>query len=569
MVERTIAPARAALLAAKPALVAAAVFSGAINILMLSGSLFMLQVYDRVIPSRSLETLAALVLLILVVYGFQSVLEGVRSRLFARVGRQLDARLSPLVFAANIRRGLHGHGGQGAPFRDMEQLRGFLAGGGPSAVFDLPWLPIYILLLFLLHPFLGLFGLVGAAGLGALAWLTDRATRPLQLQSSTLSNEAASLAEAARRNAETVAPLGMTAALSRAWQIKSQAAGATVLQASDVAGRFGGWTRFLRLSLQSLILAAGAWLVIGGSASGGVMIAASILLGRALAPVELAIAHWRGLVGARQAFERLEEVLAEPGLLADRNVTLPSPNATIIADGVAVAAPGSRTAQLRGVKFELEGGDALGVIGPSGSGKSTLARALVGAWPLAAGTVRLDGSTLDQWSSHEAGQFIGYLPQTVELFAGTIGQNIARHDPEATTEDILKAAAAAGVDALVRGMADGFDTQVGEGGALLSAGQRQRIALARALYRDPFLVVLDEPNSSLDSEGEAALTQAILSVRARGGVVVVIAHRPSAIQPANKVLVLSEGQQRGFGPRDEVLKRVLAPVQAKPEAQAS
>jgi PrtD family type I secretion system ABC transporter len=537
----------AALIAAKPTLVATAVFSGAINLLMLGGPLFMLQVYDRVIPSRSVPTLQALVLLILGIYGFQALLERLRSRLFARVGQQIDTRLSPLVFAANIRRGLAGQSAQGAPFRDLEQLRNFLAGGGPAALFDLPWMPLYLLFLFLLHPLLGLFGVAGAATLGALAWLTERGARSLQSDLSSLSAEAGSLAEAARRNAEAVAAMGMTDALSRTWGAKNDG--------SDVIGRYGGWTRFVRLALQSLVLAVGAGLVIAGAASGGVMIAASILLGRALAPVELAITHWRGLVGARQAFRRLQAVLAEPGLTAIPGVALPAPNAT-----------GQPAPYVRGVNFDLQKGDALGIIGPSGSGKSTLARALVGAWPLAGGSMRLDGSTLDQWSSQEAGRFIGYLPQTVELFAGTVAQNIARFDPTPRMEDILQAAAEAGVDALVRTMPDGFDTQVGDGGGLLSAGQRQRIALARALYRAPFLLVLDEPNSALDAVGEAALTEAILSVRRRDGVAIIIAHRPSALQACNKVLVLAEGQQRGFGPRDEVLKSVLAPVPNRAQA---
>ena len=562
-------PAGDALRAAKAPFIAAAVFSGAINILMLSGSLFMLQVYDRVIPSRSVPTLQALIVLILILYGFQSGIEQVRTRLFARIGAQLDARLSPLVFAANIRRGLIGQSGQGAPFRDLEQLRSFLSGGGPGAFFDLPWMPLYVILLFILHPVLGMFGVVGVVILAALAFLTDTGTRPLQSQSAGLTAEAAAMAESARRNAETVTPLGMMNNLSRAWQAKNQAAGRTVLASSDVAGLYGGITRFIRMALQSLVLAAGAWLVITGKASGGVMIASSILLGRALAPVELAIVQWRGFVGARQAFGRLKLVLATPGLMVQPGVSLPAPRSTVVCDGLAVVAPGSRTPYLRGLRFDLQAGDAMGVIGPSGSGKSTLARAIVGVWPIVSGSIRMDGSTLDQWSSEDSGRFIGYLPQNVQLFSGTLGENIARFDPEARAEDILRAAASAGVDAMVRAMPDGFNTQVGEGGGLLSAGQRQRIGLARALYRDPFLLVLDEPNSALDAEGESALTEAMVSVRKRGGVAIIIAHRPSALQATNKVLVLAEGQQRAFGPREEVLKRMLAPVPAEMGSNAS
>jgi ATP-binding cassette subfamily C protein len=550
----------------KPAFVAIAGFSGAINLLTLSGSLFMMQVYDRVLPSQSLATLQALVLLILVLYGFQTVLESVRSRLFARVGQQIDGDLAPLVFATNIRRGMHGQASQqSAPFRDLEQIRNFLSGGGPSAIFDLPWLPIYLVLLFLLHPYLGLFGVAGAATLSVLAYVTDKATRPLQSRSSGLAAEAGQAAESARRSAETVGPLGMTRTLSSRWQGRHSDAGAAVLDASDVAGRFGGMTRMVRLSLQSLVLAMGAWLVIQGEASGGVMFASSILLGRALAPVELAIAHWRGFVGARQALGRLNDSLGATAAASEPGVALPPPSSTVIGEALSVAAPGARTPYVRGVRFELQAGDAMGVIGPSGSGKSTLARALVGAWPIIGGALRLDGSTLDQWSEEAAGRLIGYLPQQVDLFAGTIGENIARFDPDARSEDILKAAEHGGVDALIRSMPDGFDTQVGEGGGLLSAGQRQRIALARALYGDPFFVVLDEPNSALDSDGEMALIRAIQSVRARGGVAVIIAHRQSAIQSANKVLVLADGVQRAFGARDEVLKRVLQAVPSAPQ----
>lgn len=518
----------------------------------------MLQVYDRVLPSRSIPTLAALVVLIVILYGFTALLEAIRARLFSRVGRHVDLQLGAAVFRLNVKRGLAGQAGGAPPFRDLDQLRSFLASGGPAAIFDLPWMPLYVILLFLLHPAMGVMGVVGIAILSALTWRTDKAAGPLQLTAGQATAEAGAVSETARRAAETIAPMGMTPALLGMWQDRNRAAGDAIVRGSDMSGGYGGLSRFLRMSLQSLVMALGAYLVISGKATGGVMIGSSILFGRALAPVELAIAHWRSFVAARQGYRRLEEALVtEP---AEAGVRLPPPRATLIAEGLAVAPAGGSQVVLRDVAFDLQAGDALGVIGPSGSGKSSLARALVGVWPTVRGAVRLDGSTLDQWSATDAGRFIGYLPQDVELFAGTVGQNIGRFDPKASSEAILQASQVAGLEGFIRGLPNGFETHVGERGGLLSAGQRQRIALARALYGNPFLLVLDEPNSALDAEGEAALGSAIAGVRQRGGLVVVVAHRPSALQFANKVLVVAEGQQKAFGPRDEVLKRVLAPT---------
>lgn len=552
-----------ALASVRGAFFSAALFSGAINLLMLSGSLFMLQVYDRVLPSRSLPTLVALVILITVLYAFTASLELVRTRVFARIGRRVDLSLSAAVFDLNVQRGLTGTGGA-PPFRDLDQLRTFLASGGPAAIFDLPWMPLFVALLFLLHPAMGALGLGGIIALSFLTWRTDRGASPLQLAASQATAEANAIAEASRRTAETIVPMGMTEALMGVWRARNEAAGQAIVRSSDVSSFYGGLSRFLRLALQSLIMALGAYLVISGKATGGVMIGSSILLGRALSPAELAIANWRGLVSARQGYRRLEAALqAAP---TTPGVVLPRPKATLTVEGLAVAAPGANQVLLRDVQFSLRAGDALGVIGPSGSGKSTLARALVGASPAQRGAVRLDGSTLDQWTRTDSGRFIGYLPQDVELFAGTVGQNIARFHPDARSEAILRAAEAAGLDPFVRGLPNGFDTPVGERGGRLSAGQRQRVALARALYGEPFLLVLDEPNSALDAAGEAALGHAIEGVRRRGGVVVVIAHRPSALQFANQVLVVADGQQKAFGPRDEVLSRVLA---RPPEAAAA
>ena len=559
-------PAAAALSSARGAFLATAGFSGAINILMLSGSLFMLQVYDRVLASRSVPTLMALVILIVILYTFQGALEMLRSRIFARIGRSIDSRLSDCAFDAYLERGMPGGGKAQAhsPFRDIEQLRSFLSSGGPSALFDLPWMPLYAALLFGLHAWLGYIGLAGIVTLSILTVLTDRFSSEHQRQATLKSNEAAQLAEASRRNAEAVLPLGMAAHLLQRWRGVAQEAAVAQLSGSDVTSLFAALSRFARMSLQSLVLALGAYLVIAGEVTGGVMIASSILLGRALAPVELAIANWKGFIGARQSYRRLQNDLKAP--LPAALVALPAPSQRMEVDKLTVTAEGVAEPILRDIGFSLAAGDGLGIIGPSGSGKSTLARALIGVWAPARGTIRLDGATLDQWTRLQAGRFLGYLPQQIELLAGTVAQNIARFDPGATSEEVLRAAQLAGVDDLVRRLPQGFDTQVGEGGQRLSAGQRQRIALARALFRDPFLVIMDEPNSNLDSAGDEALSRAVASVRARGGIVIVIAHRPSALAEVSVILTLGDGRAQAFSPKEEVLRQVLAhPAAAKPK----
>lgn len=560
-------PVAAVLRAVRRYFVIAAVLSGCINLLMLSGSLFMLQVYDRVIPSHSIPTLQALCGLVVVLYGFQTLLDRTRSRLFGRIGRHVDLTLRDAIFDLNVESALPGRRtpDNAAPFRDVEQLRTFLASGGPSAIFDLPWMPLYAVLLFMLHPYLGCLGLAGIVALAGLTWLADRMTSPYTKAAGALNAEANALADAARLSAETVRPLGMTAALRINWAEKHLAAGAAVLDASDRSGNFSGLSKFVRMALQSLTLATGAFLVVTGKATGGVMIASSILSGKALAPVELAISHWRGFVSARLAFRRLEAALTAPKSAPD--IRLPRPKGSLAVSGLYLNVPGESQPILANLAFTLEAGDAVGIIGPSGAGKSTLARALAGVWPLTRGTIRLDGSTLDQWSEADAGAFLGYLPQSVDLFAGTIGQNIARFQRDASSEAVLSAAEEAGVDALIRGFAQGFETEVGVRGAKLSAGQRQRVALARALYGEPFLVILDEPNSALDADGEAALVAAITGVRQRGGIVVVVAHRPNVLQCVNKVLVVGDGQQQAFGPREEVLRRVLNPAPGRPQVK--
>jgi ATP-binding cassette subfamily C protein len=369
------------------------------------------------------------------------------------------------------------------------------------------------------------------------------------------------ISEGARRNAEVVHAMGMAQRIGTRWSEANASYLAHQQRTSDVAGGFGAMSKVLRMLLQSAVLAVGAYLVIDGQATGGIMIASSILTSRALAPVELAIANWKGFVSARQGWRRLRTLL-EADVRADDPLKLPAPRTVLAVENAGAGAPGGQRFAVQDVCFQLKAGSGLGIIGPSASGKSSLARMIVGVWPTWRGKVRLDGAAIEQWLPEDLGRHIGYLPQDVELFAGTVAQNIARFDVNPKSEAIIAAAKAANVHEMILQLPDGYETQVGEAGAALSGGQRQRIALARAIYGDPFLVVLDEPNSNLDNEGEQALTNAIMSIRARGGIVVIIAHRPSALAGVDQVLVMGEGRMQSFGPKDEVLSKVLRPVPA-------
>jgi len=545
----------------KRPLLTAAIFSGFINVLALGSPLFMLQVYDRVLPSHNLDTLVAFILLFVAVFAFNAALENTRSRLFARMGAFVDRSLSDAVYTLNIGMGLPGRPAPASsPFRDLEQLRSFLTSGGPGALFDLVWTPIYVAFMFLLHPWMGVFTLCCIALLAGVTLMTHRLASPLQVRALQNAQEANTLAESIRLSAETLVPSGMSGRFRALWQQKNETAGADLIAAADSSTGFNSLSRFLRITMQSLILALGAFLLLRNEASGGIIIAGSILLGRALAPVESTIGQWRGFVAARLAYDRLKESLRK--LPDEPALRLPPPQRQLSVQQLSVGLPGKPQPLLHNVNFELLAGDGMAVLGPSGSGKSTLARALVGLLPAARGRIAFDGSLLAQWREEDAGRFLGCMSQTVELFAGTVAQNIARFDPQASDEDILKAAEMAGVDRLVRSFDKGFETEVGPRGSHLSAGQRQRIALARALYGDPFVLVLDEPNAALDHDGEAALLRAIEAVRRRQGIAIVIAHRLSTLKGINKVLVLEKGQQAAFGPRDEVLKEAAARAQA-------
>jgi len=533
-------------------------FSGVINVLALTGSFYMLQLYDRVIPSHSVPTLVGLTILMLLLYAGFGLFDLLRARVLSRIGVRIDRALRDRVFAIVLLLPLRIRpDGDGLrPVRDLDQIRGFLAGYGPIALFDLPWMPFYLGLVFLLHPWLGLLGAAGAIVLLGLTVLTEvRSSTPTRSSSASAAARQA-LGDTSRRNAEVIHALGMASHLQALWHRLNETHLSHQVGAGDVVASYGALSKVLRTVLQSAVLGLGAFLVIRGEATAGVMIAASILVSRALAPIEIAIANWRSFIVARQSLSRLSKLLI---LLPVRKgmMELPGPAASLDVEALSVAAPGQQRLILQGISFSLKAGAGLGVIGPSASGKSTLARAIVGAWLPLRGVVRLDTAAFDQWSVDALGRHIGYLPQDIELFDGTVAQNIARLDPNAASHAVISAARAAGVHDMILRLPEGYETKIGEGGDILSAGQRQRLALARALYGDPFLVVLDEPNSNLDADGEAALTQAIKSVRERGGICIVIAHRPSALGALDQLLVLFAGQVQAFGPKDEVLNKVV------------
>ncbi|WCJ65579.1 type I secretion system permease/ATPase [Agrobacterium tumefaciens] len=541
-----------------------ALVSGVVNILALTSPLFMLQVYDRVLASGSLPTLVGLALLALGLYGFQCLLDIIRARVLIRIGEDFDMRYSGRVHDAVVRLPLvnrmPGDGLQ--PLRDLDNVRGFLSGTGPTAFFDLPWMPLYLGICFLFHVWIGVTALAGAVLLVSLTILTNIFSQK-PIRDTMVENMARNRQlEASRRNAEVVQAMGLGRRLGKRWQNSNEAYLAANRKAGDVAGGLGNLAKSLRVVLQSAILAVGAWLVIRQEASGGVMIASSIMMGRALAPVDLAISNWKSFVAARQSWARLRELFAQMPANAAA-MALPKPEKELRVENVTIVPPGERKPTVTGLSFVVTAGNALGVIGPSGSGKSTLARILTGAWMPAAGKVRLDGASFDQWDRETLGRHIGYLPQGVELFDGTIGENISRFDDNPDPEALIAAARAAGAHELILRFEKGYDSDIGEAGSALSAGQRQRIGLARALYGNPFIVVLDEPNANLDAEGEAAVVRAITSVKARGGIAVVVAHRPSAIGAVDYILMMEEGRMKAFGPRDEVLSKVLRVPQAQ------
>lgn len=526
---------------------------------MLAGPLYMLQIYDRVLASRSVSTLVGLSIFLLGAYAFQGILDAIRTRIVVRSARLLDEQLEQSVHRAVINNAIARRSGETAhPVRDLDQIRSFLTSTGPIAIVDLPWMPFFLAVCFVIHPWIGFAALAGAIVLFVMALMTERASRDPARTLAQDGGARSMLVDANRRNSETIVAMGMVEALGRRWTSVNDRYLAAVQRSSDVVSGYGSASKILRLILQSAILGIGAYLVIQGEMTAGAMIAASIMMARALAPIETVIANWRGFISARQSITRLGEVLNRVGTPIERT-GLPAPTKRLEVSNLSVAGPGMERAILAGVSFSLGAGEALGVIGPSGGGKTSLGRILVGVWPPARGSIRLDGATLDQWTNEDRGRYIGYVSQAIELFDGTVAENIARMDPSPDSAAIVAAAQAAGAHEMILQMPAGYDTPIGEAGATLSGGQRQRIALARALYGDPFLIVLDEPNSNLDSAGENALLEAIRAAKARGAIVVLIAHRPSVVSVCEKVLVLAGGTQKAFGPRDEVLREVMAP----------
>src|ERR1700723_263335 len=554
-----------ALRACRGAFIGVGVMSCMITLLFLTASLFMLEVYDRVLPSRSVPTLVGLAILAGGLYLAQGALDLIRVRILGRIGTALDESLNSRVFDTVVRLpltvGARNEGLQ--PLRDLDNIRSFLSGMGPGAFFDLPWLPFYLAICFAFHVMIGLTALVGAVILITLTIVTEFMSRRPAREALGLAALRNDLAATSRRNAEVLVAMGMSGRLNKRWGQANEKYLAGNQHASDVTGGLGAIAKVLRMTLQSAVLAVGAYLVIHQEATAGIIIAGSILSARALAPVDLAIAHWKGFVAARQSWHRLNRLL-ESLPAQSAQTLLQSPSSRLSVEAVSIAQPGEKRILGQDETFALEAGNGLGVIGPSGSGKSSLVRALVGVWQPFRGKVRLDGAALDQWSSDVLGRHVGYLPQDVELFAGSVAQNICRFDPEAGSEAIIAAAKEAGVHQMIIKMRDGYDTQIGEQGAALSAGQAQRVALARALYGNPFLIVLDEPNSNLDTEGDEALTRAVRAARERGAIVVVVAHRPIGIEAVDQLLVLKDGRMQAFGPKEQVLGQVLQQRVAPP-----
>jgi ATP-binding cassette subfamily C protein len=554
-----------ALRACRGAFIGVGLMSCVINLLYLTGSIFMLEVYDRVLPSRSVPTLVGLVLIAALLYVAQGVLDLIRGRILGRIGTALDEALNARVFDTVVRLPLMiGGRSEGLqPLRDLDNVRAFLGSMGPGAFFDLPWLPFYLAICFAFHFMIGITALIGAVILVSLTLVTEYLSRRPAREAMTLAARRNDLASASRRNAEVLVAMGMAGRLSRRWSDANEKYLAGNQNASDVSGGLGAISKVLRMMLQSAVLGTGAYLVIHQEATAGIIIAGSILSARALAPVDLAIAHWKSFIAARQSWHRLNRLLEQMPVRATPT-QLQNPTTRLSVEALSIAAPGDQRLIVHDVSFVLNAGSALGVIGPSGSGKSSLIRALVGVWQPVRGKVRIDGAALDQWTSDNLGRHVGYLPQDVELFTGTVAQNICRFDPEAKSDDIISAAKEAGVHEMIIKMRDGYNTEVGEQGKALSAGQAQRVALARALYGEPFLIVLDEPNSNLDTEGDEALTRAVRAARERGAIIVVVAHRPIGIEAVDQILVLKDGRLQAFGPKEQVLAQVLQPRVAGP-----
>lgn len=535
-----------------------------VNILALTGPIFMLQVYDRVLVSGSVPTLIAISSLALILYLFFGFLETVRARILFRMGQHVDTRLSAKVYTLSNRQSLEldVKGKKVAPVQDLDSVTGFLSGHGPAAIFDAPWLPFYLCIVFLFHSTLGYLALAGATIISLLVVLNEILLRKPASVAALRRSHRNSLIDEGRRNAETIRAMGMSQALAQRWEQANFDSLLGQRSAADWSGFFATSIKTIRLVLQSAILAVGAWLAIRQEISPGIMIAASIVTSRALAPVEQAVANWRGFVAARQSFIRLSKLMGT-GQHDAPSTNLEAPRIRLDLKHVFCGPSATNDPVILGASFGLKAGDGLAILGPSGSGKSTLAKAITGAIDIVKGDIRLDGATLAQWSDAQKGRFIGYLPQELDLFDGSVAQNISRFDQNASSEEVVEAATMANVHDLILNLPNGYDTAIGSAGIQLSGGQKQRIALARAIFRKPFLLVLDEPNSNLDAEGEAALAKALLEMRKQGSIVVLVAHRPQVLASVNKILCLKDGRIAAIGPKDEVMGNSLVSFRSK------
>ncbi len=538
--------------------------SGAINVLALTGSLYMMQIYDRALTSGSIPTLVALSALAVGLYLFQGCFDVIRSQVLVRVGARLDKKVAPMAHRVAIDMPRFGFSTSEAleRGRDVDTVRGFLGSQGPAALFDLPWMPIYLAFIYFLHPLLGALTFAGAFVLTVLTVVSEILTKRLNISTRKAAIVRNTIADSNARNAEVLKAMGFS---GRAVSRFDEANGEHLqlqTKANDIGGTFAAFSRVLRMLLQSALLGLGAYLTIKNELSAGAIIAVSVASSRALAPVDMAIGNWKSFVAARMAYYRLRETVIALAA-ADQPMKLPAPCQSLTVDKVTIAVPGSGQVVLSDISFELEPGQALGVIGPSAGGKTTMVRAIAGIWPALRGSVRLDGADLAQWREDEIGQHIGYLPQEVSLMEGTIEENISRFEPEPDYQKVIDAAKAASIHDMVLKMPEGYRTQLGPQGTALSAGQRQRVALARALYGNPFLVIMDEPNSNLDGEGEEALTAAIEGISARGGIAIVIAHRPSALVAVDLVAIVQNGRMVAFGKKQDIMTPGLQPS-AKP-----
>ena len=552
----------AALTAYKRAFFNIGLFSAVINLLMLAPALYMLQVYDRVLASGNEMTLLMLTLMILGLFGLMGALEWVRSQVVIRLGTQMDMRLNQRVYDAAFEAQLRtGSPAAAQALNDLTSLRQFATGNALFAFFDAPWFPVYLFVIFMFSPWLGLLALGGAVLLMILAWVNQHVSQAPLKAASELSVQATQQASAHLRNAEAIEAMGMLDTLRGRWLAQHTAFLAQQNLASEKTATVSAWSKGVRLALQSLVLGLGALLAVQGQITAGMMIAGSILMGRVLSPIDQLIGVWKQWSSARLAYQRLEALLHSYPARAQR-MALPAPRGELAVEQLSASAPGTRRATLANLSFTLPAGQVLGVIGPSGCGKSTLARLLIGVWQPLAGKVRLDGAELSQWDKHQLGPHLGYLPQDIQLFAGTIAQNIARF-AEVDADKVLAAAQLAGVHQLILQLPEGYETRLGEGGAGLSGGQKQRIGLARALYGLPAVIVLDEPNSNLDEVGEQALLQAIAQLKQHKRTLILITHKPNVLTLTDQLLILREGQLQAFGPTAKVLG---APAAAKPAA---